>query len=127
MIVFSTIIGTSFKDTFLKLQEMFSNDEIDQTVDTADGKKIVVAEQAIVNMDKFSDMRQGIWESINSTEKIMEFISKTKLEQIVGVLRFVFPDTDVRPIIIDICDELLTNYKDRTTAYSTILHRYKFE
>ena len=96
------------------------------------GSEIVISSSDIVVPDKFPDMRQKIWDSLNVSvtgetyKGVNAFVAKKNLNGIIPVLRFVFSTDDVYPIIIDICDMLLTNYKDRAKAYSDILHKYKF-
>ena len=81
----------------------------------------------LVSTDKFPDIRQKIWLTLDTPEKVSTFLARNNLSRLMNIMNFIFPDKDVNRIITDIADELLTNYKDRTKAYGNILLRYKFD
>jgi hypothetical protein len=113
----------SMDSTMEKVNEYFSESStISKETNTV---SLEVVE--VVSQDKFSDERQKIWLTVDTTDKVQKFLTKNNITKIERILGFVFPDKNVYTILRDISEELLNNYKDRTLAYANILYRYRFD
>lgn len=75
---------------------------------------------------RYPDMREDLWLSYNDNMKMMKFIEKHELKDMVSILEYVFPEQNVYDIIIDIAGILLDNYKDRAKAYECVVAKYPF-
>ena len=75
---------------------------------------------------RYPDIREELWLSYNDNVKMMKFIEKHSLKDMVSILEYVFPDQNVYDIIIDISGILLDNYKNRAKAYECVVDKYPF-
>jgi len=75
---------------------------------------------------RYPDIREELWVSYNDNMKMMTFIEKHELKDMVSIMEYIFPEQNVYNIIIDIAGILLDNYKDRTKAYENIVDKYTF-
>jgi len=113
----------SMNSTMEKVNEYFS----ESSIIPKETKNAVPTVIDIVSLDKFSDERQKIWLTIDTTDKVQQFLTTNNITKITRILGFVFPEKNVYTILRDISEELLNNYKDRALAYGNILHRYRFD
>ena len=114
----------SMESTMKKVNDYFS--ESDGTAKETK-KSVMSYADAIVSQDKFSDERQKIWLTVDTTDKVQQFLTRNNITRVERILGFVFPDDNVHTILRDISEELLNNYKDRALAYGNILHRFRFD
>ena len=121
------------KDYVISMEK--TREEIKEIFRISDESKLKpVSVNSIVHIDStetqieeefhFTDLRQEKWIKIKTDKGICQFISKNKLDGIVNILRNIFRGNNINEIIIDICRELLIQYKDRVKAYSIIIDRY---
>ena len=126
----------SKEDTQLSIKELFTLESEDSSVASAgagaDGAGAASggAADGIGGggelMVRYQDMREDLWLSYNDNMKMMTFIEKHKLKDMVSILEYVFPDQNIYDIIIDISGILLDNYKDRAKAYEYVVEKYTF-
>ena len=110
--------------TMEKVDEYFSESNSNTKISS---KPVMNYAIAVVSQHKYMDARQNIWLTVDTTDKVKQFLTTNNLTKVERILGFVFPDNDVHTILRDISEELLNNYKDRALAYGNILNRYRFD
>jgi len=120
----------SNEDTYAFIKDLFTLE-----TETSSSNGVVSTENANANANgdgdgklvvRYPDMREELWLSYNDNMKMMCFIEKHQLKDMVSILEFVFPEQNVYDIIIDISGILLDNYKDRAKAYEYVVDKYPF-
>tara|TARA_B100000989_G_C19385866_1_gene403617 strand:+ start:147 stop:647 length:501 start_codon:yes stop_codon:yes gene_type:complete len=114
----------SMDSTMEKVDEYFSKSNSNTRISS---KPMMNYANVVVSQDKYLDARQNIWLTVDTTDKVKQFLTTNNLTKLERILAFIFPDNDVHTILRDISEELLNNYKDRALAYGNILHRYRFD
>ena len=136
---FSDVMGRNIWDKSWSGRGDNKNDSMESTMEKVNNyfsesssipketRNVALTVEEVVSQDKYSDERQKIWLTVDTTDKVQQFLTTNNLTKITRILGFVFPEKNVYTILRDISEELLNNYKDRALAYGNILHRYRFD